>query len=110
MIAWLDICFQSVQLEFRETVLNDLPETLTHFSPASMRDERVIPQVSRLKQAANDLAYVDHSDQLSRVSTEDEKTVSILLSQSVRILAKSLKGIRRRYESLVQRATTPNRT
>jgi hypothetical protein len=69
---------------------NGLLQPCAHQPAASKRDKRVIAKVSRLKQTANDLSYVDDTYYAAGVFGQYQKTIPIPFPQCLRILLELL--------------------
>ena len=70
-----------------------------------MGQERVIPKVTGLKEAANDLIDVDNPDNLIGFRQGYEEANTALASQRTNILLKVLRVGRRRNERLMKSTT-----
>jgi hypothetical protein len=82
--------------------------TLEHEATAGKRNERVVPQVCRLKRAANNLGDVDHARQLGRICNHQ---ITFSVSEALRfdVLPEALEISGRRNPSFMKAPAPANR-
>ncbi len=73
MVRWLDIGFQSVELEPAKSMIEHKQHAFVHQPLARIRQEAVVPKKRILEGSTNEIIQVDDANDVAGLTVNDEK-------------------------------------